>query len=349
MSFLLSFSAFSSIEVIRRDKAIVMSGAKCDELKTEVEAIKNWSESMGESVKCSVAYSEIQETGKCEVDISSCVPLHVSLFQDNKSKFRGPNCWNLSLLLSKIVPAMRYSQPKEMSFYMRAPLCRNLLNGEQRKPGDIGVIRRVNDRKLLRPASFNEVHGFIYVSDNLVYSKNGMGEFVPFRLQDFEGVLTKYKVSTKPDCRSNELDTDSKCGVATAYYRCDSFKGYLENNKTIPKEILQEIKVMENFEMSLEKQTINDRILSKENRLNLVKSIKELTEFVEDKVDEDITMGMSTEDKNFILGSIQMKLDGITSQLEYNKEDKFMANLRSMTQDMDDIFLRAGVKKYRNN
>lgn len=326
-----------------------MSSPKCDELKAEVEALRNWTQSLGESTQCHPNYNANEESKKCEVEISGCIPGHVKLFHENKPKFRGPNCWNLSLTMSKIIPSMRYSQPKEMSFYMRAPLCRGLKNGEAREAGDIGVIRRVNDRKLLRPASFAEIHGFIYVSSKLAYSKNGMGEFIPFLLQDLDTVINKYKVPQRSECRNNELNTDSKCGISLAYYRCDEMNKYLDGHKDIPKEVLSEFRVIEGFEGFLEKQTMKDRSFPKDSQNNLIKSIKNLTKFVNDESDEDMSLGMSDEEKNFILGSIQMRLDAMLGQLNYNGQTRFEANLKSLVEEMDEAFLKAGVKKFRNN
>jgi hypothetical protein len=91
---------------------------------------------------------------------------------------------------------------------MNSPLCRKLAAGESPEPGDVGAIRS---------AAGSEVHGFVYLTPEVCFSKNGFSKEMPYGLSSLNGVIEGYrKYATTP------------AGPAkTEYYRCVSFNDYV--------------------------------------------------------------------------------------------------------------------------
>jgi hypothetical protein len=146
---------------------------ECSQIKSNIDSIKQWT--LSRSAPCSEDPKISADTANkyCRADVSSCLPPEVISYSAKEAFVNGPNCWNLAMVMSGVLPALRYSTAEEMAFFMNSPLCRQLKPGEKKRPGDIGAIR--TDDK--------EFHGFMWVSDDIVFSKNGFDRNAPYALQ----------------------------------------------------------------------------------------------------------------------------------------------------------------------
>jgi hypothetical protein len=191
----LIFSTTQAQEIIRKNDRLFLKTNTCSEGAAVVGDLDLWLKTSTPK-KCITTY---QQNQFCEHDITECVPEHVKRYQGVHASLRGPNCWNLALVMSQILPNLRYSDPEEISFYMQPPLCNSVPSGEKRSPGDIGLIRNVDSEKIgFGPKG--EVHGFIYINNDLVYSKNGLGKENPYAIQSAEKMYSEYPLTLNSEC-----------------------------------------------------------------------------------------------------------------------------------------------------
>ena len=127
--FLMQAQAF---EISKQSGKLILSGA-CEERKSIYHSLLPWRTNAKSGQMCEPPPVAGESGGSCNLDITDCVPEHVVKYHGATPEVDGPNCWNLSLVMSKILPAMRYSTPEEMNFYMRPPLCRALKDGEKKE------------------------------------------------------------------------------------------------------------------------------------------------------------------------------------------------------------------------
>lgn len=326
-------SAFA-VDVIWRDSRLYAVDPSCATLDKVVHSLSSWLRNERIKKSCAISQQGVENEGLCEKDITNCVPDHVLKYHGVYTK-EGPNCFNLALAVKNILPGLRNSTGKEFGFYLNSPLCRALTNQEARLPGDIGAIYFINS-----DGSKGEDHGFIYISEEISYSKNGALYFNPYALQDFGKMLSSYGIN-KEQCAKNELNPDPSCKKSTAYFRCKSMKDYLESTPGLPAELLakvNEIRVVERCFETLavhpgDNQAVNPETGRARGEVgfespyhgtsngDLVVHIKNsmpiLLKFLEKEREENERNGMLNEDVNFLLGSLQMRVAGIMGTFTY--------------------------------
>lgn len=303
--------AFSQTIEKRTDEFYLIS-EDCNSLKKSVTDLETWTKSTGET--CNLSSLENRSNGSCSVKISNCLPQHVKTYYNATPQVHGPNCFNLSMVMSGILPNLRYSTGEEMSFFMNPPLCRALQINEKRKPGDIGSIRELNR---------NDYHGFIHVSENLVYSKNGYRMQAPYKLQSYDSMMsTMFKDSEearllkhklKKECRGAQSIYDLSCKAHVEYFRCKSMDEYLKENKdNISNEVADKVSVLDQIECNVSSQLFD---------LDLADTAFELAY----KVSEVLFMYLSfelekldklTEQERFVLGSLKIRLEALKSTID---------------------------------
>ena len=126
------------------------------------------------------------EEGKCSANITNIIPEHVRKYHGVKPEISGPNCWNTALVLGGVNKFLRYTHQTEIDEYLRSPMCEQIKVGETLVPGDIALIRKPEQTQSL---GAREVHGLIYISPRMVYSKNGNSRESPFAIQNIFDVL----------------------------------------------------------------------------------------------------------------------------------------------------------------
>lgn len=309
---LFTFSTFSQT-LERVEDRLILKDNNCDRLKRAQLSLKQWTEAAHKNRSCP-PLNTIEKAGNtCFVEVTSCVPDHVKNYQGVKPEKQGPNCWNLSLVMKDILPALRYSTPEEMSFYMRPPLCRALKDNERRMPGDVGAIRGIYGGQIQE-----EIHGFIYISDDLVYSKNGYSSDSPYEVQPLESMFNMYEVSKGEECRKNSINLKSKCSNVASYFRCDSMDNYLKKQNKLAPEIKASLKSLNTYEQCFQKSNLDGAILSDNSMATIVDTTNALAKYVEKEFKKNGKKSRSLasdESRNFILGSIHLRIRAITEQL----------------------------------
>ncbi len=187
-------SARSNIH--RNAKGQILISASCHDVKQRLNEIKEWATKT--KTQCVPPQQVTSSEGNCTYDISQCIPDHVRTYHGLTGTKVGPNCWNTALVMSQILPFMRETPKAEWHFYMHSPLCKEVPEGEPLKAGDIGSIEARASNQTI------QVHGFIHISDSLVYAKNGINPHSPFALQSYN-TMTKIYPLGEPDgeCESD--------------------------------------------------------------------------------------------------------------------------------------------------
>ncbi len=202
------------------DGALVLSGTDCPTLERQSAALADWRSRLHESAgspdicRC--------EAGICTLNISPAAPDFVNLTHGTKAGRWGPNCWNTALVSNKILSAPSFTSPEEMTFWMKSPLCRALRAGESPRPGDIIAIR---------DQSGAEVHGFVYLTDELSFSKNYLTAAAPFALQSPEAVYQEFPVAA--ECRAPGTSAPG-CAARSDYFRCSTLGDYQSSMSPAP-------------------------------------------------------------------------------------------------------------------
>jgi hypothetical protein len=178
------FAGFSLNRTI--DNRLILSDS-CTELMQRMFEIKEWT-LMIEKRECKYSEPKTSNEGMCIVDATDCVPEYVKKYHGLSPADHGPNCWNLALVMSGLLPVLRESSPEEWEFYLTSPLCRQLDPNEPPEMGDIGSIEARSH------LDKGHVHGFIYVSDTISYSKNGTTISAPYSLQPLSRIIHNYGV-----------------------------------------------------------------------------------------------------------------------------------------------------------
>lgn len=224
-----------TVRAARDGEKILLQGSNCDLLKSEANAIAQWSkkQDLAASAECNCKQSN------CSIDITSFSPKLLQEKQSVCTLRNGPNCWNLSLVSTGVADQLRYSTPAEINFWMESPLCKKRKDGEKKEPGDVIAIRTGRNN--------SEVHSFIHLSDNLSFSKNGYHKDAPYTLQSPEYLYKIYEV--EPGCQGiDKIPTEKKCSNYSNAYRCISLDEYLKTNpikSQKQQEIFQELKEVE--------------------------------------------------------------------------------------------------------
>lgn len=203
------------VKVTREGERIFLQGKDCKLLDGEAMALAKWTMSVKEHAP---RLACVCNRGVCKKEITVTIPDFVEAYQFKHVTTDGPNCWNATLVAAKIVPQVRYTSDYEMNFWMHSPLCKERKAGEELEPGDIIAIRR---------SDHHEVHGFVHISENLSFSKNGYDKRIPYSLQDPKVVFDTYEVPE--NCRRAN-GQPKNCSAYAIYYSCTSMDDYLKKN-----------------------------------------------------------------------------------------------------------------------
>lgn len=170
----------------------------CNEIEEDLAAIMQWTQRL-ENRGCDTPAIRQEGEGMCSANVTSCVPQQVRTYQGLTGTQNGPNCWNLALVMAGLVPVLRQSSDTEWEYLINSPLCRELRDGESPQSGDLGSI------EMRAPDNNVQIHGFMYVSDRMVFSKNGTLLNAPYALQTREDMESTYRVGQTPggECESD--------------------------------------------------------------------------------------------------------------------------------------------------
>jgi hypothetical protein len=246
--------------------------------------------------------------------MGACVPSHVLRYHDVLPREQGPNCWNLALVMQQILPNLRQVSEDEMNFYARPPLCKELKNTDNIPPGAMGAMRFVDKNGISK-----EIHGFIHITDDLVYSKNGYVSSAPFKLQKTSDVLKEYfdqgDLKEIAYCDDKHL---KNCKTAK-YFSCDSMENYLKKNPKLESSFKKIHIGMNVLESCLEKVGMNS-VQNIPAFDNFIKDILTVIEKEYDSETRDLNL-LDDNDKLFILGSLKLAINSVADELQYTAFD----------------------------
>lgn len=189
------------------DGALALTGRDCGVLERQAAALSDWKRRLGEAPGAPAAC--LCDGRGCSLEVGPAAPDFVNDYHGARARRWGPNCWNAALLAARILARPRFTSPEEMAFWLASPLCRRLGAGEAPRPGDIVAIR---------DQAGQEVHGFVYLSPELAFSKNLVSPAEPYALQSPEAV---YAVFPVPDgCRAP--GSLAGCPARSDHFRCST-------------------------------------------------------------------------------------------------------------------------------
>jgi hypothetical protein len=252
------FNQASELEFYKNPPSpeIFLKAPLCSDLREPLLALKQWTQSLGES-PASLS-SPQQEDSFCAVSLKGLLPQRVQALQGYKPISAGPNCWNTSLVTAKLIQKNRFSNPQEMSFWMNSPYCKKVGPNELLIAGDVMAMRTLpkNSASL---QNFEESHGMIYITPQLVFSKNtSLKSF--FELQSAHLIFQTFRVDD-PQCFRNRGEG---CSHWVDFYRCrSSYNDYaLLKQRDVPFALLSE--VIEGLEKSLSDYVMTGKPLEKD-------------------------------------------------------------------------------------
>jgi hypothetical protein len=269
--FLFSSLAYArpfSVEV-RDPHLIYLRGPNCESLKSEVDAIQQWTLWRNEIPKALEIDCEMTPDLH-EVDITSILPKIVSDNYAVSPLCDGPNCWNWSLVESKLESTLRYVDSEEWKFYLEK-YCkiRDVKKNETVMSGDIAAIRSRNQAN-----EVTEIHGFININQ-MACTKNGYNHLNPYSIVPVEDIFNLYSVDPYQDCRIGLKHPPNHCRTYVNYFQCSKEFG----------KSLESIKEYRDLIVSLDESQILSEVtalmkMRDFRSLNLVKNkLKELSAF----------------------------------------------------------------------
>lgn len=191
---------------------------------------------------------------------------------EKKAELIGPNCWNASLVASRVVSYHRYINDKEFAFYMKSPLCRALSNEEARLTGDIGSISLKS--KIPRGAGGVE-HAFVYFNETLIYSKKNPLPQHTFKLSPISDLRDSFSLIPGSNCFLNQ--SHPNCKVRTTFYRCQGLEDYLVSRVSRKNDSILALQLFEKIEMHTENLVMKKMI----NTESMQQSMSELQALLE--------------------------------------------------------------------
>lgn len=211
-------TASNLIDVLRSPEGVIsLEGPTCQELVQEEQALRSWTLKGGETPGPQSLPLEAPDHSRCRLNIDHSIPRLARSLHGLKAAFSGPNCWNTSLRLSGLLPFSRFSNSAEMTLWMNSPYCRELAASEKSLPGDIIAIRA---QKPNQPPDFEEIHGMIYLSDSLVFSKNTSSRMSPFGIQRANLVYQNFQIASAKCAKVH--GPSQECYRWANHYRCTS-------------------------------------------------------------------------------------------------------------------------------
>jgi len=278
----------------------------CDTISQNITAFREWTE--GRSLRCEIPPVKTKNASQniCETDLSKCLPEEVLSYNNKTSAVSGPNCWNLALVMAKVVPALRYSSDHEMAFFMNSPLCRQLGPSEKKRPGDIGAIRTSK--------AGQELHGFMWISDDLVFSKNGASSKSPYEVQSFKDLTKTYDEVLDFMCKNGMV---KECTSKIETLRCQSMDSYLENKeRNTPKKIQEAFIRLEHADKCMSLFNFNPNNFNFTLKKNLIANMQAVAAVFDSPEFKSQLASMPKEEQNFITQSLIFRLDSMHQQMD---------------------------------
>ena len=213
LSLLLALSPLSfakELEITRIAGNKIELKLSCNKITSELNALKTWTSTV-DGRNCNLPTVLTVTEGLCSADITECLPRRVAKYHGIIFQIGGPNCFNTALVFAGLLPALRTSARSEFAEFMNSPLCKLVPPDDRQKPGDIVAIRFPSLSARSKNKNYQEWHAFIYVSDEMSFSKNGENKEDPYILTSTKSVFNEYMNQTDPPrCLPKDRDPSAR-------------------------------------------------------------------------------------------------------------------------------------------
>ncbi len=204
--------------------AISIEVGTCEELVSHVDALSRWSQKLGENPK--VPEIDCKKSPVTSLDISSVIPSTIKSIYGRRSICRGPNCYNAAMIANNTGAKQRFVSNFEWAHYLKNN-CKIRSPSEKPKPGDIVAIRKKGaswGASLEPDPDFFNVHGFIYVDENLAFHKPSPATDNTAEFDDFSNILNEFKLKqTDTKCINSSEIPPLDCDFFLNYFDCSSY------------------------------------------------------------------------------------------------------------------------------
>lgn len=276
-------------------KEIFLQGSDCKKLRKSEDDILNWTEKVEDHRPKSTDCFCKDEV--CSINVTNSVPLFARKWHGVLSKTLSGNCWNTMFNANGILPFTRMTYPEELRFLLNSPIiCKERPVSEPNQSGDMILIRH-NDTD----ENEREIHGFVYINDELAFQKEGLGGGEPIEVIEsryaFENITSSIcrKVDGNPP---TDLQVAKKCPVYANVYSCSSIKQVLKSKEDqITNSTKEKLIQIDNIECDL--QNKNNSPISQVNP-NLLNSMKASLEVLKKWAENNSTKSENEIDQFFV-------------------------------------------------
>ena len=209
---------------------LVVSSPTCQESLKIASELYRWKSQVQDGFSILPALRTKKFATTCEVDLSKSLPVFAEKFHGQSFKTSWANCWGVALAAAGITPTITQTNQmaEDIDRWLNPQQCSPITSGSSPQPGDIG-------RLILKErsgSSNGEIHGFIYINDEIVFSKNGLHSSFKIEIQSAkkmfsETIAQKYKL-TCPHLNSSK--PDKNCPYQVKFYRCQTLAQMMGNH-----------------------------------------------------------------------------------------------------------------------
>lgn len=296
--FSLTTSAFGQdFSVKKEGSEMFLSGGDCTVLLKQANAINTWREAKAKPLTKSVCKC----SGDCKINITTIIPKMVLEKENSALVKNGPNSWNSSLVTAGVLPHLRYTQKNEMSFWMSSPLCKERGADEAPAPGDIIAIRNFNG---------DEVHGFVNLTEELSYSKNGFRKGTKYQLAKPAEIYETFGVAKACEKVYKKPANTDECPFYANVFKCDSMDEYLKKNPTKNSSLKETWKSLDAMDCELSKMTFRDTFTADQ-----ASTLKTSVEVIQGLAESQISDSKVSDEDKFLWKAIKFKAMSLVEQV----------------------------------
>ena len=288
-----------SVSVKKEGNEMFLNGSDCSFVMRQANAINSWKTTDAKPLSNDICKCTVP--GDCKVNITTVIPKIVLEKENSVLVKNGPNSWNSSLVTAGVLPHHRYTQKSEMSFWMNSPLCKERGANEPSEPGDIIAIRNFNGE---------EVHGFVHLTNELSYSKNGFRKGTKYQLANPGEIYETYGVAKSCEKVYKKPSNTEACPFYANVFKCDSMDEYLKKNPMHDKDLRETWKSLDAMDCQLSGMTFKDTFTA-DQATTLQVSVAAIQELAETQISSS---KVSADDK-FLWKAIKFKAISLVEQI----------------------------------
>lgn len=202
-------------------KELILTSS-CAMINAQINALRKWATTLGQNVGNMPAHLSGYTQNICKANITHSVPHFVKLNHERLTAMIGPNCVNACLLVNDHLDEIRYIDNNEWQFFLNSKLCTEVKSFQKREPGDIGNIFDAGDKETH--------HGFIYVTDELVFNKTSWRKTDAYLLESTNAMIKAQKINANAIVHPKS-SANSGGDYSSAYFRCKNLTQYIDANQ----------------------------------------------------------------------------------------------------------------------